>query len=97
MSRKLVMLDDKVKLDVPIDDLAVHEPDCTRLIAFLKAMEFSSLTRRVAEFADIDTARSKPMRAVARRRAHSPASGQAARPNPREPRAWRMGAGAAGR
>ena len=55
LSKKLVTLDDNVKLDVPIGDLAVHEPDYKRLIAFLKAMEFSSLTRRVAEFADIDT------------------------------------------
>jgi DNA polymerase I len=50
LSKKLVTLDDKVKLDVPIGDLAVHEPDYKRLIAFLKAMEFSSLLRRVAEF-----------------------------------------------
>jgi DNA polymerase-1 len=56
LSKKLVTLDDKVKLDVPIGDLAVHEPDHKRLIAFLKAMEFSSLTRRVGEFADIDIA-----------------------------------------
>jgi DNA polymerase-1 len=54
LSKKLVTLDDKVKLDVLIGDLAVHEPDYKRLIAFLKAMEFSSLTRRVAEFASID-------------------------------------------
>jgi DNA polymerase I len=54
LSKKLVTLDDNVKLDVPIGDLAVHEPDYKRLIAFLKAMEFSSLTRRVAEFASID-------------------------------------------
>ena len=50
LSKKLVTLDDHVKLDVPIGDLAVHEPDYKRLIAFLKAMEFNSLTRRVAEF-----------------------------------------------
>src|SRR5881398_335997 len=37
LSKKLVTLDDKVKLDVPIGDLAVHEPDHKRLIAFLKA------------------------------------------------------------
>src|SRR4051794_902639 len=54
LSKKLVTLDDKVKLDVPLDDLAVHEPDHKLLIAFLKAMEFSSLTRRVAEFAGVD-------------------------------------------
>ena len=56
ISRKLVLLDDKVKLDVPLDDLAVHEPDARKLIAFLKAMEFSTLTRRVAEYSQIDPA-----------------------------------------
>jgi DNA polymerase-1 len=54
ISRKLVTLDDQVKLDVPIGDLLVHEPDYKRLIAFLKAMEFNSLMRRVAEFSGID-------------------------------------------
>jgi DNA polymerase I len=56
ISRQLVLLDDKVKLEVPLDDLAVHEPDARKLIAFLKAMEFSTLTRRVAEYAQINPA-----------------------------------------
>src|SRR6202030_2752672 len=56
ISRQLVLLDDKVKLDTPLDELAVHEPDARKLIAFLKAMEFSTLTRRVAEYAQIDPA-----------------------------------------
>ncbi len=56
ISRQLVLLDDKVDLEVPLDDLAVHEPDARKLIAFLKAMEFSSLTRRVAEYAHIEPA-----------------------------------------
>jgi DNA polymerase-1 len=56
VSRQLVLLDDKVKLDTPLDELAVHEPDARKLIAFLKAMEFSSLTRRVAEYSQIDPA-----------------------------------------
>jgi DNA polymerase-1 len=60
LSKKLVTLDTNVKLDVPIGDLAVHEPDHKRLIAFLKAMEFSSLTRRVAEFSSIDIAEIEP-------------------------------------
>ncbi len=60
LSKKLVTLDDHVKLDVPIGDLAVHEPDYKRLIAFLRAMEFSSLTRRVAEFASIDPSDIEP-------------------------------------
>jgi DNA polymerase-1 len=60
LSKKLVTLDDRVNLDVPIGDLAVHEPDYKQLIAFLKAMEFNSLTRRVAEFASIDVSAIEP-------------------------------------
>src|SRR6201988_2263966 len=60
ISRKLVLLDDKVDLEVPIGDLAVHEPDARKLIAFLKVMEFSTLTRRVAEYAQIDPAEVAP-------------------------------------
>ncbi len=56
ISRRLVTLDQNVDLDVPVDDLLVHEPDYRTLIAFLKAMEFSTLTRRVAEAAEIDAA-----------------------------------------
>jgi DNA polymerase I len=54
ISRQLVLLDDQVKLDVPLDELAVHEPDARKLISFLKAMEFSTLTRRVAEYSQVD-------------------------------------------
>src|SRR3954454_210748 len=50
ISRQLVLLDDKVDLDVPLEDLAVHEPDARKLIAFLKAMEFSTLPGRVPDF-----------------------------------------------
>src|SRR2546429_4076426 len=60
ISRQLGLLDDKVDLEVPLDELAVHEPDARKLIAFLKAMEFSSLTRRVAEYSQIDPADIEP-------------------------------------
>ncbi|OQW56526.1 MAG: DNA polymerase I [Proteobacteria bacterium SG_bin9] len=56
ISRDLVKLDDKVALDVPLDELAVHEPDAKKLIAFLKAMEFTTLTKRVAEYSEINAA-----------------------------------------
>ena len=49
ISKRLVTLDHNVPLDVPVDQLAVHEPDYKNLIAFLKAMEFNTITRRVAE------------------------------------------------
>jgi DNA polymerase-1 len=54
MSKKLVTLDDRVKLDEPIDALGVHEPDYKHLIAFLKKMGFKTLTQRVADSAKID-------------------------------------------
>jgi DNA polymerase-1 len=54
ISKKLVTLDQNVPLDVEVDQLAVHEPDYKNLIGFLKAMEFSTITRRVAEKAGID-------------------------------------------
>jgi DNA polymerase-1 len=56
LSKRLVTLDQNVDLEVPVDQLAVHEPDYKRLLAFLKAMEFSTLTRRVAEKSGIDAA-----------------------------------------
>src|SRR5215471_12161561 len=60
LSKKLVTLDAHVALEVPLADLAVHDPDYKRLIAFLKAMDFSALTRRVAEFSSLDPAAIEP-------------------------------------
>src|ERR1700736_145878 len=60
LSKKLVTLDANVALEVPLAELAVHEPDYKHLIAFLKAMEFVTLTRRVAEFSGIDAADIEP-------------------------------------
>ena len=54
ISKRLVTLDQNVPLEVPVDELAVHEPDYKNLIAFLKAMEFNTITRRVAEKSGID-------------------------------------------
>src|SRR5471032_1762734 len=56
ISKRLVTLDQNVPLDVEVDQLAVHEPDYKNLIAFLKAMEFNTITRRVAEKSGIDAA-----------------------------------------
>ncbi len=54
ISFKLVTLDDRVPLKEKPDEFAVHEPDCKELIAFLKAMEFGSITRRVAAHFHVD-------------------------------------------
>src|SRR6188768_1861552 len=60
LSKRLVTLEQNVKLEVPVDDLAVHEPDYKNLIAFLKAMEFTTLTRRVTEKGNIDASQVQP-------------------------------------
>ncbi|MGE3147152.1 MAG: 5'-3' exonuclease H3TH domain-containing protein, partial [Pseudorhodoplanes sp.] len=60
LSKRLVTLDSHVPLDVPVEELAVHHPDYRKLVAFLKAMEFSTLTRRIAEAAEIDAAQVEP-------------------------------------
>jgi DNA polymerase-1 len=72
LSKRLVTLDVNVKLDVPLGDLAVHDPDYRHLIAFLKAMEFNTLTRRVAEFASIDAAEIEPDERVRAKGSSSP-------------------------
>jgi DNA polymerase-1 len=79
LSKKLVTLDDHVPLDVPLADLAVHEPDYKHLIAFLKAMEFVALTRRVAEFSGIDAAEIEPNSNLS---ARTGAPAQPPRPSP---------------
>jgi DNA polymerase-1 len=60
MSRRLVTLEQNVDLEVPVADLAVHDPDYKNLIAFLKAMEFSTLTRRVVEQSGVDASAIEP-------------------------------------
>ena len=65
MSKKLVTLDQNVDLEVPVADLAVHEPDYKNLVAFLKAMEFTTLTRRVVEQSGVDASAIEPSAKVA--------------------------------
>jgi DNA polymerase-1 len=56
LSKQLVTLDCAAPLPVPLDDLRVPDPDPRSLVSFLKAMEFNTLTRRVAEIYDADPA-----------------------------------------
>jgi len=49
MSRALVTLKDDVPVDVPMEDLAVADPDPDTLLSFLEKMEFKTITRRVRE------------------------------------------------
>ncbi|MGH6808584.1 MAG: 5'-3' exonuclease H3TH domain-containing protein, partial [Ensifer adhaerens] len=54
LSRQLVTLRTDTPLDVPLEDFQLEPQDGPRLIAFLKAMEFTTLTRRVASATDTD-------------------------------------------
>lgn len=56
LSKRLVTLDQETPLDVSLDELFIHEPDGEKLVAFLKAMEFTTLTRRVAARLGTDAA-----------------------------------------
>lgn len=79
VSHKLVKLVDDVAVAVPLDDLKLAEPDARTLVAFLKAMEFTTLTRRIAEQGGVDVAEIAPDPAYATGRSVAPAAdGEAA-------------------
>jgi len=54
VSRQLVTLCCDVPLECALDELGLGEPDAQKLVAFLKALEFTTITRRVAELFAID-------------------------------------------
>ncbi|MEP6966908.1 MAG: DNA polymerase I [Pseudomonadota bacterium] len=56
LSRDLVRLDCDTPLPAPIDTLAVEAPEPATLAAFLEAMEFRTLARRVGEAAGLKPA-----------------------------------------
>ncbi|MGP0105154.1 5'-3' exonuclease H3TH domain-containing protein, partial [Rhodoblastus sp.] len=60
LSKRLVRLVDDVKVTTPLDDLRLQQPDGKALVAFLKAMEFTTITRRVGEIFDVDVSAVDP-------------------------------------
>ncbi len=54
LSRELVTLKDDVPLEVPLDGLVLQPTDGSKLISFLKAMEFTTITRKVADVTETD-------------------------------------------
>jgi DNA polymerase I len=54
ISQKLVKLVDDVVTLVPLTDLSLVPPEPKALVAFLKAMEFTTITKRVAEAYEVD-------------------------------------------
>ena len=60
IARELVTLKTDVPLDVDLESLVLESQNGPKLIGFLKAMEFTSLTRRVAEATDTDASAVEP-------------------------------------
>jgi DNA polymerase I len=60
VSKQLVTLDRDVPVETPLDALATPELDGKRLVSFCKAMELTTLTRRVAEICGVDMASIEP-------------------------------------
>ncbi|HEV7439638.1 MAG TPA: DNA polymerase I, partial [Methylobacterium sp.] len=60
LSRKLVALIEDVPVPVPLDDLRLPKPDPEKLVGFLKAMEFNTLTRRIAQMLHVDPEAVRP-------------------------------------
>jgi len=54
ISKRLVTLMTDMPIDVPLEDLTLEPTDGPKLIAYLKAMEFNSLTRKVAATLEAD-------------------------------------------
>ena len=60
ISKTLVTLVQDVALETPLDDLTLQPPQAVPLLAFLKAMEFTTITRRVGEIYGVDLAEVEP-------------------------------------
>ena len=59
ISKRLVTLDENVPLDHDVSGFAVDTPRASQLIGFLKALEFTSFTKKVAGELDCDMARDR--------------------------------------
>jgi DNA polymerase-1 len=54
VSKELVSLVRDVEVEVPLDDLGCRQPDPQSLVSFLKALEFTTITKRAAETYQVD-------------------------------------------
>lgn len=60
LSRQLVTLKTDVPVDMPLDALVLEPQDGPKLVGFLKTMEFTTLTRRVADACGCDASAIDP-------------------------------------
>ncbi len=54
LSKQLVTLVRDVPLEIPLEQLGIHAPDPKQLVAFLKALEFTTLSKRAGEAYGLD-------------------------------------------
>lgn len=78
LSKKLVLLDDAAPVPAPLEDLVLNELDAKKLVAFFKAMEFTTVTKRVAADYGVDLDAVAPDPALARGAAAEEAADQGA-------------------
>ncbi len=83
LSKELVRLVGDVKVATPLDDLRLREPDGKTLVAFLKAMEFSTLTRRAAEVYEVAAGEVDPAPDFVGRKGWRGRNGEVAGPQPK--------------
>ncbi|HYA80398.1 MAG TPA: DNA polymerase I, partial [Methylocystis sp.] len=60
VSKELVRLVCDVEVETPLEDLGLHDPDAEKAVAFCQAMEFSTITRRIAEIYGLDASKIEP-------------------------------------
>lgn len=60
LSKRLVTLDDKVPVDHDVGSFAVDTPRASDLISFLKALEFTSFTKKIAGELEADSSAIEP-------------------------------------
>ena len=60
VSKQLVTLDRDVPVETPLEALATPQLDGKRLVSFCKAMELTTLTRRLSEICGVDAASVEP-------------------------------------
>ena len=60
LSKRLVTLDDKVPVDHDVGSFAVDTPRASDLIGFLKALEFTSFTKKISGELDADSSAIEP-------------------------------------
>lgn len=96
LSKQLVTLKTDVPGAPPLDAMALQPVNGPKLVAFLKAMEFTSLTRRVAEATGTDASEVEPAHVIVEGDRHGPDMDEAESTGKTSPSQGGRAAGAGG-